>query len=327
MEHYTAQPLKKATVLVTGSAGFIGSHVVDALLDREYTVIGVDNFSDYYNPEFKEYNIQAALPNSNYNLIRADITDEEAMEVIFKEHNIDIVVHLAAQAGVRSSIIDPIRFVDVNVRGTTILFELAQKHQVKQVIFASSSSVYGNQKQIPFSEHHTVDTPLSPYAASKKASELIAHTFHHLYGMHMTGLRFFTVYGERGRPDMSPYLFADAILNEKPLKKYGDGTTRRDYTYIEDIVNGVIAAIETPVGFEIINLGNSSVTSLNEYIQTFENLTGKKAIIDQHPEQPGDVKQTNADIRKARQLLGWKPTTTLTQGLERFLEWFERERK
>ncbi len=316
----------KRTVLVTGAAGFIGSHVVDRLLSFGHSVVAVDNFTDYYNREFKEQNIQEHLKNSDYTLYRDDITDMAAMERIFNAHTFDVMIHLAAQAGVRSSIIDPITFVDVNVRGTTILFELCQAKNVGQIIFASSSSVYGNQEKIPFSEDDSVTTPISPYAASKKSAELIAYTFHHLYGMHMTGLRFFTVYGERGRPDMSPYLFADAILHGRPIKQFGDGSTRRDYTYIEDVVNGIMAAMEHPLGFEIINLGNSRHISLQEYIELFEKIIGKKAQIIREPEKPGDVQKTFADIRKARELLAWQPTTTIEEGLEKFIEWFKKHR-
>jgi UDP-glucuronate 4-epimerase len=316
----------KRTVLVTGAAGFIGSHVVDRLLSLGHSVVAVDNFTDYYNPEFKEQNIAVHSDHGDYTLYRDDITDMTAMQKIFDAHKIDVMIHLAAQAGVRSSIIDPIKFVDVNVRGTTILFELCQAKKVGQVIFASSSSVYGNQEKIPFSEDDSVTQPISPYAASKKSAELIAYTFHHLYGMHMTGLRFFTVYGERGRPDMSPYLFADAILHGKPLKQFGDGSTRRDYTYIEDVVNGVIAAMNHPLGFEIINLGNSRHISLQEYIELFEKITGKKAQIIREPEKLGDVQKTFADIRKARELLAWQPTTTIEEGLGQFIEWFKKHR-
>ncbi len=316
----------KRTILVTGAAGFIGSNVIDRLLERGDTVVAVDNFTDYYDVSFKEENIAEHTTHPNYTLYRTDITDMAGMAAIFAAHTFDTVLHLAAQAGVRSSIIDPITFVNVNVSGTTILFELCQKNAVPHVVFASSSSVYGNQEKIPFSEDDSVTAPISPYAASKKSAELIAYTFHHLYGMHMTGLRFFTVYGQRGRPDMSPYLFADAILHDRPITQFGDGSTRRDYTYIDDIANGILAAIEHPLGFEIINLGNSSTISLQEYIELFEQVIGKKAKIIREPEKPGDVKKTYADIRKARELLAWQPTTTLEEGLPQFIEWFKKHR-
>ncbi|HLD21324.1 MAG TPA: GDP-mannose 4,6-dehydratase [Patescibacteria group bacterium] len=315
-------------ILLTGAAGFIGSHTADKLLELGHSVIAVDNFCDYYNPQFKEENVAHHFTNAtpHYTLIRADITDLVAMRAIFQDHSIDCIIHLAAQAGVRISIQKPLLAQKVNIEGTYNLFELAREFNIQQVIFASSSSVYGNQQKTPFSENDPVDHPISPYAATKKACELIAYTYHHLYQMNCVGLRFFTVYGERGRPDMSPYLFADAILHEKPIRKFGDGSTQRDYTYINDIVSGILACIEKPLGYEIINLGNSHTVTLNEYIETFERVIGKKAIIDQQPLQPGDVNKTFADTRKAKQLLNWQPTTSLEQGLTKFLTWFEKYR-
>lgn len=315
------------TILLTGAAGFIGSHVADKLIDAGETVLAVDNFCDYYNPAFKEENVAHHAKNPNYRLFRVDITDYDGMRKIFLQHHVDIIIHLAAQAGVRISIQKPLHAQKVNIEGTYTIFELAREFGVRDVIYASSSSVYGNQEKAPFSEDDNVDTPISPYAATKKANELIAYTYHHLYDMNCIGLRFFTVYGERGRPDMSPYLFADMILNEKPLRRYGDGSMERDFTYIDDIVNGVIACIGKPLGYEVINLGNNNCVTLNDYIGAFEHVTGKKAIIDEHPEQPGDVRKTYASIDKAKRLLGWEPTTNLDQGLKKFMSWFKENRQ
>lgn len=314
------------TILITGVAGFIGSHVADRLIAMGHTVVGIDNFNDYYNPTFKEFNIAHHEANPRFSLYRIDLTDVAAMDRVFQNHSFDAIIHLAAQAGVRISIQKPLLAQKANIEATYLLFELARQHNVEEVIFASSSSVYGNQEKVPFSESDPVDLPISPYAASKKACELIAYTYHHLYDISMIGLRFFTVYGERGRPDMSPYLFANWILSEHPIRKFGDGTTRRDYTYIDDIADGVVACLGKKLGYEIINLGNSQTVSLNEYIATFERVTGKTAVIDQQPEQPGDVKQTYADSTKAQELLGWKAKTSLEQGLTNFIKWFKQYR-
>ncbi len=314
------------TILLTGAAGFIGSHVADLLLEDGHTVIGVDNFNDYYKTDFKEENVAHNLSNKNYQLERADISDEPAMRAIFTEHKIDAVIHLAAQAGVRISIQEPLRAQNSNIAATYLLLELAKEQDIKEFIFASSSSVYGNQEKVPFSEDDLVDNPISPYAASKKACELIAYTYHHLYDMNCVGLRFFTVYGERGRPDMSPYLFADMIINDKPLRRYGDGSMERDFTYIGDIAAGVVACLRKNLGYEIINLGNSNSVTLNDYIATFEKIIGKKAIIKQEPLQPGDVHKTYADVSKAKRLLNWEPTTNLEEGLTKFVTWFKEER-
>lgn len=314
-------------ILLTGAAGFIGSHLADRLLTLGHSVIAVDNFSDYYNPQFKEENVAQHTGNDSYRLHRLDISDSDDLRQIFESEKIDMIMHMAAQAGVRISIQKPLHTQKMNIEATYNIFELAREFGVKDVVFASSSSVYGNQEKTPFSENDAVDHPISPYAASKKACELIAYTYHHLYSMNCIGLRFFTVYGERGRPDMSPYLFTQAILNEKPLRKFGDGSKMRDFTYIEDIINGVVSCIGKNLGYEIINLGNSNAVSLNEYIAILEKIIGKKAIIDQQSDQPGDIKKTFADVSKAKQLLGWEPTTDLEEGLPKFVEWFKKNRQ
>ncbi|MCW1930182.1 MAG: GDP-mannose 4,6-dehydratase [Candidatus Kerfeldbacteria bacterium] len=310
-------------ILVTGVAGFIGSHLTDRLLELGHEVIGIDNFNDYYNPLYKEENIATALKHPKFTLHRVDICDQAEVERIVQTQHIDTVIHLAAQAGVRISIQQPMRAYKNNVEGTLVVFEAARKAGIHDIIYASSSSVYGNQPTAPFSETLNVDNPISPYAATKKANELLAHTYHHLYKMNMTGLRFFTVYGERGRPDMSPYLFADAIVHDRPIAKFGDGTSLRDFTYVADIVSGIVACMQKNLGYQIFNLGNSQPITLNAYIATFERVTAKKALIDQKPMQPGDVFMTAADTAKAQSMLGWHPTTSLEQGLTRFIQWFK----
>jgi len=319
------------TILLTGCAGFIGSHTTKALLQKGYNVIGVDNLNDYYNPVWKQQNLDQFKDENNFTFNRLDITDQKALEQIFKEQAtqgepIQKIVHLAARAGVRASIEQPHLYQKVNVEGTLNLLELARQLEVPHFVFASTSSVYGNQKKIPFSETDPVNEPVSPYAATKKAAEMLCYTYSHLHNLQVTCLRFFTVYGPAGRPDMAPYLFTKAMLSDQPINKFGDGTTERDYTYIDDIVAGVVAAVEKPFRFEVINLGNNTPVSLNEFITTLEEITGKKAKINQMGMQPGDVDKTYADIAKARKLLGYKPETSIKGGLEKFVEWYRENR-
>ncbi len=309
-------------ILLTGGAGFIGSHVLDELLKRGAGVVVIDDFNDFYNPEFKEQN----LAGRKCDLRRGDITDFKFLEKIFETEKFDCVVHMAARAGVRPSIANPLLYQKVNVGGTANLLELCRINSIKKFVFASSSSVYGNQEKIPFSESDSVEEPISPYAATKHAAEVLVHTYHHLFGIKSTILRFFTVYGERGRPDMAPYLFTGKILRGEPIQKFGDGSTKRDYTYISDIVDGVIKAIEKDLEFEIINLGNNNPISLNEFISTIEELTGKKAVIENSPVQTGDVNQTCADISKAKILLDWQPKTSFKDGMRRFIDWYKANR-
>lgn len=319
------------TILITGCAGFIGSHTTQALLNRGYNVIGIDNLNDYYNPAWKQQNLDNLKYENNFTFNRADITDQEELEKIFKEQQeknqpIQKIVHLAARAGVRPSIEQPLLYQKVNTQGTLNLLELARKYQVEQFVFASTSAIYGEQQKIPFSEDDPVNKPVSPYAATKKAAELLCYTYSHLYQIKTTCLRFFTVYGPAGRPDMAPYLFTKALLNNQPINKFGDGSTQRDYTYIDDIVSGVCAAVEKPFEYEIINLGNNQPVSLNEFIKILEELTDKKAVINQLPLQPGDVPRTYADISKAQKLLGYQPTTNFKDGLKKFVEWYKLNR-
>lgn len=313
-------------ILVTGAAGFIGSHTTDQLLALGHSVVAVDNFNDYYNPAFKEENVSHHSETDGYKLYRVDITDFRTLKNVFSTKKIDAIIHLAAQAGVRASIENPRLCQKRNVEATANILDIAKDHNVEQIVIASSSSVYGNQRKTPFSESDPVDHPISPYAATKRACELMGYTYHHLYGMNVTCLRLFTVYGERGRPDMSPYIFTRAILSGEPIKRYGDGTMKRDFTYVKDIVNGIVASLDNPLGYEIINLGNSVPVELNEYIAIIERVTGTKAIIDQQPVPPGDVRTTYADVSKAKRLLDWEPTTSLEEGLTTFVSWFKNHR-
>jgi UDP-glucuronate 4-epimerase len=307
-------------VLVTGAAGFIGSHLCDRLLALGWDVVGVDSFDDFYDPRIKRDNIAACTAQDSFRLLEADIRDKVAMDEAVAE-DVDVIVHLAARAGVRPSIEQPALYTDVNINGTVVLLEIARKRHLKKFIFASSSSVYGNNKKVPFSEDDNVDYPISPYAATKKAGELICHTYHHLYGIGMTCLRFFTVYGPRQRPDLAIHKFARLIEDGKPIPIYGDGTMQRDFTYIDDIINGVVAAIETCSGYEIYNLGESRPVTVNDLIAEIERALGKKAVREHLPLQPGDVNRTYADVARAQRDLGYAPATHLATGLAQFVRW------
>ncbi|HII71278.1 TPA: NAD-dependent epimerase/dehydratase family protein [Candidatus Woesearchaeota archaeon] len=313
-------------VLVTGGAGFIGSHVCDALLDRGDTVICVDNFNDYYDVSFKESNISHHKDDKDFILYREDITDLASMHAIFEKELPDKIIHLAARAGVRPSISQPFLYEKVNITGTLNLLELSKEFSVKNFVYASSSSVYGGNKKVPFSESDPVDNPVSPYAATKKSCELLCHAYHHLHNLNITCLRFFTVYGPRGRPDMAPYLFTEWVHEGKPIKRFGPGTSKRDYTFVSDIVSGMIGVLDKDFSFEILNLGNSQTVELNYFISVIEGLLGKKAVIEQHPEQPGDVPITYADISKAKKLISFSPSTTIEEGMKMFIDWYIKER-
>ena len=307
-------------VLITGAAGFIGSHLCERLLGDGWQVLGVDNFDDFYDPQIKRSNIADCLKNKNFQLVEADIRDRAAMdETVGKD--IDIIVHLAAKAGVRPSIAQPLLYADVNVNGTTVLLEAAKKQRISKFIFASSSSVYGNNEKVPFSEDDNVDFPISPYAATKKAGELICHTYHHLYGISVTCLRFFTVYGPRQRPDLAIHKFACLIEQGKPISVYGDGTMSRDFTYIDDIIDGTVAAMEKCAGFNIYNLGESRPITVNDLVAEIEKALDKKAVKEHVPPQPGDVERTYADVTKAVKELGYNPTTEIDAGLTKFVTW------
>lgn len=337
--------------LVTGGSGFIGSHLVEQLLKNGHSVINIDNFDDFYSYQIKikntlesvgrpsdfefsdkETDIEKLIfisKSSNYTLYYQDIRDKKGMDKIFTTHKIDLVIHLAALAGVRPSIERPLEYEEVNIRGTMNLWELCKEHGVKKFICASSSSVYGNNEKIPFAETDNVDHPISPYAATKKCGEILGHVYHQLYNVDMIQLRFFTVYGPRQRPDLAIHKFTKLIAENKEIPFYGDGTTARDYTYIDDIIDGITKSIgylenHSDV-YEIINLGESEVINLSEMLSTIENTLDKTTTKKILPLQPGDVQKTNADITKARTLIGYQPDTHFQNGIKKFVEWFLRK--
>lgn len=311
-------------LLITGGAGFIGSHLVDRLLatDIEHVTV-VDDFNDFYEPEIKRNNIRHHLEDPRYQLAEVDIRDRAALEQALVKNHFDCIVHLAARAGVRPSLTQPQLYNETNVNGTLNLLEFARQHDVKQFVFGSSSSVYGINAKVPFNEDDPIRQPISPYAATKGAGELLCHTYFHLYGIRCICLRFFTVYGPRQRPDLAIHKFARLISEGKPIPVFGDGTTRRDYTYVDDIIDGVVAAINYDKSdYEVINLGESRTVELRELIALLEKELDAHAVIDRQPPQPGDVPQTFADITRARQLLGYNPQTQIEDGLRRFVDWF-----
>eukprot|EP00978_Attheya_sp_CCMP212_P016790 scaffold44298_cov47-Attheya_sp.AAC.2 len=312
-------------VLVTGAAGFIGSHVCEYLLERGDDVVVVDEVNDYYDVAIKEANL--ALLVKNYGskrvaIYRGDICDETFMMGVFENERPEWVCHMAARAGVRPSIQDPYIYIHSNIEATTRLMELSHRFGVKNFVFASSSSVYGGSTSTYFSEDESVDNPVSPYAATKKACELLAYTYHHLYKLNVTGLRFFTVYGPRGRPDMAPFKFIDRISRGLEIQQFGDGSSSRDYTYISDIVDGVVRSIDRPHPYEIFNLGKGDGTSLKEFIDLVQKHTGKNAIIKQLPDQPGDVPYTCADVSKAQRMLGYKAQISFEDGIRKTAQWY-----
>ena len=310
----------KKTVLVTGAAGFIGSHVVHALLARGYSVVCVDNLNEYYDLKLKKDRL--AQFKKDVTFYRADIAKRAALEKVFKEHRIDAICHLAAQAGVRYSIEHPAVYGETNIIGTMNVFELAKKYHVPHVVFGSSSSVYGLDK-IPFREDAHADTPISTYAASKRSGELIAHVYNHLFGITVSCLRFFTVYGPYGRPDMAPHTFVSAVLKGEPLTVYNNGTMKRDFTYVADVVSGIILALEKPLGFQILNIGNGTPVTLMRFIRAIERAVGKRATLKFLPLQAGDVVDTHADIGRARKLLGYRSTTDIEEGMAQFVKWYK----
>lgn len=310
------------TYLITGGAGFIGSSLADKLLSLGNNVIVIDNFNDYYDPAIKHENIKNALQNSNYKLYTGDIENISDVEKVFQENKIDSVVHLAARAGVRPSIEAPLAYAMTNIIGTINILEMMKKYNVKRMSMASSSSVYGNCKASKFSEDLNIREPISPYAATKSADEQICYTYHHLYNLDIYMLRFFTVFGPRQRPDLAINKFTNLIMNNKSIDMYGDGSTMRDYTYIDDIVDGIISSLNyNQTGYEIFNLGGGSPVTLKEMIATIEDVLGKKATINQLPMQPGDVDKTVSDISKAQRLLGYNPKTSFKDGVRKFIEW------
>lgn len=307
--------------LVTGAAGFIGSHLCERLIQNGWSVVGLDNFDAFYDPAVKRRNVEGLQRSDRFRLVEGDIRDAACVDSVLKAEPVSVIVHLAAKAGVRPSIEDPAGYTDVNINGTVVMLEAARKYGMKKFVFASSSSVYGNNRKVPFAETDNVDNPISPYAATKKAGELICYTYSHLYDMGMTCLRFFTVYGPRQRPDLAIHKFARLIEAGKAIPVFGDGSMRRDFTYIDDIIDGVTAAMERCEGYKIYNLGESRPVRLDTLIAEIETALGKKAVLNRLPEQPGDVRQTYADVSRAMAELGYEPKTEIQTGLQRFVQW------
>lgn len=314
-------------ILVTGGAGFIGSHLCERLISLGLNVICIDSFDDFYNPAIKEDNISEIADSKYFRLCRSDITNLGQMEKIFSENNIDVVIHLAARAGVRPSIQNPLLYERVNILGTMNLLECCKKYNISKFIFASSSSVYGGNKKLPFSEEDNVDHPVSPYAATKKAGELICYTYYNLYKISIYCFRFFTVYGPRQRPEMAIHKFTRQILNGEEMEIYGDGSSSRDYTYVDDVISGMVNSLGSIEGFEIINLGNSRTVKLLDLIKLIETATGEKARLKFIDSQLGDVFATYADIRKAGKMLKYLPETNIKEGLIKFVKWYKEKRK
>ena len=315
------------TYLVTGGAGFIGSSLSERLVKEGNKVVAIDNFCNFYNPKIKENNVKELIKNSNFKLYRNDIRDKEAVKKIFEENSIDIVMHLAAMAGVRPSIENPVLYQEVNCMGTQNILEEMKAHNIKNLVMASSSSVYGNCKEVPFKESMVVDFAISPYAATKKANEVMTHVYHKLFDFNVIMLRFFTVYGPKQRPDLAINKFTRLMLEDKEIPMFGDGTTSRDYTYIDDIVDGIIRSCNYVENndnvYEILNLGNSSPVSLKEMIDIIGQVVGVEPKIKQLPMQPGDVDRTFADVSKAKELIGYNPKTSFKEGIENFVNWYK----
>jgi UDP-glucuronate 4-epimerase len=313
-------------ILITGGAGFIGSNLTAALLENKNRVICIDNFNDYYDPEIKKENIRPFEGNLSYHLYHEDILNTDSLENIFSGHDIDIVIHLAARAGVRPSIENALLYEEVNVEGTIKLLDCCKRHRVRKFIFASSSSVYGGNKKIPFCEDDNIDCPVSPYAATKKAGELMCFTYSHLFDISIMCLRFFTVYGPCQRPEMAIHKFTRNIFNNEPIKVFGDGTSSRDYTYVDDITSVITKNIGNIKGYEIFNLGNSNPVKLSQLIELIEKETGKKAFLEYTGMQPGDVITTYADITKARKMLKYNPSTSIGEGIKKFVSWYRQNK-
>ena len=313
---------EKDKILVTGCAGFIGMHLCEKLFELGYDVIGIDNLNDYYDVNLKIKRLSILQNKSSFTFIKTDISNMNALENVFKMHKPNKVVNLAAQAGVRYSLINPHSYMDSNIVGFMNILECCRYYDVEGLIYASSSSVYGGNKKIPFSESDNVDMPISIYAASKKANELMAHSYNHLFGIHSTGLRFFTVYGPWGRPDMAMYIFASKIMNNKPIQVFNHGNMKRDFTYVADIIDGIISSIKKNHSCEVFNLGNNKSENLMDVVSLIEKKIGRKAIIEFETMQPGDVEKTHADIDKAKSKLGFMPKTNIVDGIGNFIDWY-----
>lgn len=309
-------------ILVTGAAGFIGSNLAEKLARRGDQVVGLDNFNDYYDPARKRANERRLEAYDNFKMIEADIRDRKGMAAIFEREKFDAVAHLAALAGVRNAVKYPDIYVQVDYNGTQNLMDAARDNDLGNFVFASTSSVYGDTKQIPFVETDPCDRPLQPYAAAKRAAEMLGFTYHHLFNLNFTVIRFFTVYGPAGRPDMMAYLLADSICKEREIPLYNGGEMWRDWTFVEDITDGVVLALDRPLGYEIINLGRGEPVLLNDFVKTMEQLAGGKANLREAPKLAADVVRTYADIGKARRLLGYDPQVSVPEGVRRFWEWY-----
>jgi UDP-glucuronate 4-epimerase len=314
-----------STILVTGGAGFIGSHLCERLLSDGVRVICLDNFDSFYDPSLKIKNVEGVKKKSpeRFELVTGDIRNPEHLKGVLQENQIDFVVHLAARAGVRPSISDPLLYQDVNIRGTIVLLEACKAHGIKNFIFASSSSVYGENQRVPFTEEDLDIQPISPYGATKRAGELLCYSYHHLYGMNIACLRIFTAYGPRQRPEMAIHKFTRLIDQGEKIQMFGDGSSRRDYTYIDDLIDGILGIIRYHQGFEIYNLGEFQTTSLIELIRLIEKAIGQKANIEMLDPQPGDVSVTYADITKAKRMLKYQPGVKMEEGIKRFVEWYK----
>jgi len=309
-------------ILLTGAAGFIGSHLADQLLARGDEVVGLDNFNDFYDPAIKRRHAKALSAQSGFSLVEGDIRDRDLLKRLFEERRPRSVIHLAAMAGVRPSLEDPGLYHDVNCTGTSLLLDAARHAGCQRFVFGSSSSVYGGNEKVPFHEDDDVSGPVSPYAATKRGNELTCHTFHHLYGMDIACLRFFTVYGPRQRPEMAIHKFVRLIEQGQPVPCFGDGTSERDYTFVDDIMDGVLKAHDKSTGFRIYNLGESSTISLRDLVGAIGRALGKEPVVDWQPMQPGDVLRTFADVSRARDELGYAPTVNVDEGLARFVAWY-----
>jgi UDP-glucuronate 4-epimerase len=314
-------------ILVTGVAGFIGSHLGEKLISLGHQVIGIDNFDPFYPRNFKESNLTVLNASDKFSFFEVDLRNKQSIKDVFSAQSVDMVIHLAAKAGVRPSIEQISEYYHVNIDGTVNLLECMREADVKKLIFASSSSVYGNNQKVPFSESDFVDNPISPYAATKKSGELLCHVYLSLYGFDITCLRFFTVFGPRQRPDLAIHKFTRLIDHGKSIPFFGDGSTSRDYTYVDDIISGILCAMDKLKGFNVYNLGESRVIKLNELIVFIENALGKKAILDKQPLQPGDVQKTFADITKARTELGYNPKYDFETGIKQFVAWYKKNEK
>ena len=309
-------------ILVTGCSGFIGSHFCQKLLQSDYEVVGIDNFDPYYSLKLKEYNLNLLKENKNFQFVKGDFSEEEILEDIFSKNKIDKIVHIGAKAGVRNSLKYPKEYAHNNILGTINLLEIARKYDVDEFIFASSSSVYGQSDELPFLEEIYTSKPMNPYAASKKSCELFGYTYYFLYGINFLAFRFFTVYGPRGRPDMAIYKFVKNIYHGESLNLFGDGSFKRDFTYVSDIIDGIFLGLGKKLGFEIFNLGNEKPFSISVLIKKIEEILGKKANIIYKPVQKGDMEITYANINKAREILGFQPKIDIETGLRNYVEWY-----